>query len=60
MTAAYEQSVEVVDVPDTDKTRMRCPECGHLLPIDSWTECDRCGAHLSVHIRVEVEGIDDE
>jgi hypothetical protein len=38
---------------DGDK-RMECPECGRLLPIDNWTECDRCGAWLSLKIEVEV------
>ena len=38
--------------------RVECPECGHLLPLDSWTECDRCGAHLSLKWEVEAPAID--
>jgi len=30
--------------------QMKCPECGHLLPIDAVTECDTCGAHLHLYI----------
>jgi hypothetical protein len=38
--------------------RMECPYCGRLLPIDGYTECDRCGAHIEVGVRLVAEGVD--
>jgi DNA-directed RNA polymerase subunit RPC12/RpoP len=38
--------------------KMECPECGHLLPPDGHTECDRCGAHLELMVRVHAPGRD--
>ena len=37
--------------------RLKCPECGRLLPPDAVTECDRCGAHLVLYVRVAAEGV---
>jgi len=36
--------------------RMECPECGHLLPPDDYTECDRCGAHIALKCEVVAPG----
>ena len=33
--------------------RLKCPECRHHLPLHGWTECDRCGAYLSLKVEVE-------
>lgn len=37
---------------------MVCPECGHELPLDTHTKCDRCGAHLELMYEVHVPGMD--
>lgn len=29
---------------------MKCPNCGHHLPIDTVTECDECGEWLEVRV----------
>lgn len=42
-----------------DKTRFECPECGHYLPVDPWTECERCGAHLTITVTVEAPAINE-
>lgn len=36
---------------------MKCPECDHRLPIDAYTECDNCGAHLEVKVETVVGAI---
>lgn len=36
---------------------MVCPECGTYLPIDAYTECSNCGAHLRVKVAVEAPAI---
>jgi predicted RNA-binding Zn-ribbon protein involved in translation (DUF1610 family) len=41
-----------------DRSRFHCPECGEVLPVDSWTECQRCGAHLNVQVEVEAPGVE--
>lgn len=37
-----------------------CPECGQELPIDSRTECDNCGAHIKLKVKIIAPGINDE
>lgn len=33
-----------------DHRQIHC-DCGRWLPLDVWTECDRCGAHYEVQIK---------
>jgi len=49
-------TVEAVDlhiVALTTRTtdRMRCPHCDQSLPVDEYTECDQCGAHLKLCVK---------
>jgi len=47
---------DVREVRILHEGKMECPECGHLLPPDGHTECDRCGAHLELMVRVHACG----
>lgn len=47
------RDAEVAPTLPRNCERLLCPECGRRLPVDEWTECDRCGAHLSLKWEVE-------
>jgi rRNA maturation endonuclease Nob1 len=40
-------------------TNFKCPDCGRMLPISSFTECDECGAHIEIHTKVTAPGVTD-
>lgn len=52
MTEERDQ-IELRPSPFTRNQKMLCPACGHRLPIDRWTECDRCGAHIRLETVIE-------
>lgn len=52
------RDVRIIQGLGVGEKAMECPECGRGLPIDQWTKCDRCGAHLSLKVGVEVPGQD--
>lgn len=49
------RDVRIVRAPER---RMECPECGHLLPVSDYTECDQCGAHLALKAEVVAPGVE--
>jgi primosomal protein N' len=50
------RDAELAPTLPRNRKRLFCPECDHRLPIDSFTECDQCGAHLSLKWEIEVPG----
>lgn len=42
-----------------DKHQISC-DCGRWLSVDSYTECDRCGAHYELSIEQTVPPIEDK
>jgi len=43
------------------KRRFICPECeDSYLPLDEYTECDNCGAHLELYVKTVAPSISDE
>jgi rRNA maturation endonuclease Nob1 len=52
------QEVDIVHEAGLGR-RLVCPECGHLLPVDNYTECDRCGAHIELQAVVHAPAIDE-
>jgi len=46
-------SVDLRQTPCHSRTtdRVVCPHCGNLLPVDEYTECDQCGAHLKLCVK---------
>lgn len=47
------ESIQIRFDPRTETKRMVCPHCDRLLPFDTVTECDRCGAYLRTMVRTE-------
>lgn len=46
--------IEKIDVTRRSNGRLgfNCPHCDHTLPVNSIIECDECGAHLDVLVRI--------
>jgi hypothetical protein len=42
--------------PRDRKWKIEC-ECGHFLPMDTYTECSKCGAHYRVELKQEAPPI---
>jgi DNA-directed RNA polymerase subunit RPC12/RpoP len=55
-TRRYE-TVQLLPRAAGGRDRASCPECGHRLPVDERTECDRCGAHLTLVWRVDAPAV---
>jgi len=59
-----QEAIRLTPRPRDGRRLMLCPECDHRLPIDHVTECDNCGAWLTVFVRTEVppagERVDNE
>lgn len=51
-----------IPLPTETKLRDRflCPECNNQLPFDAVTECDNCGAHLELYVKVITPSISNE
>jgi len=47
------ESVDLRQTPRHSRTTdwMVCPHCGNLLPVDEYTECGQCGAHLELCVK---------
>lgn len=47
------ESVDLKLAPLTARMtkRIRCPHCDQPLPVDEYTECDQCGAHLELCVK---------
>jgi len=54
------EPIEIVPVLQAGRfvRKMRCPSCSRVLPVDTTTECDDCGAWLNVRVKVTVPGVE--
>jgi len=49
-----EQARFEIDPTMAHERRVLCPHCDQRLPVTATTECDRCGAHLELHVATVV------